>query len=325
MGTNKTPESYKKVLKILLDIANTREKVEPESQEWFNYIEKIFQNVGFHVQKENQRIYILYKSPEENFPKAVLVLVKPRESFEELIPGLSWDNFIQYVACFYQTDWVIVTDGLKLKVLGIEDQAISRSFFCADFDEIIRHQIVIKFYDLLKTFQEIKMSKRRAGVLQSSSPDDPEKNESLANAKQSVIMQAFMNELLEASKKKTSLHARVKVTGNNALLTSAGIRGFKYAYYGLPDSGTVSLMIDRADKNWNKSEFMRLHANKIKIEERFGAPLEWHLLPNQKSSYIRYTISGFNLRDLETWADFQEELIDAMIRLEASFSEYLAS
>jgi len=325
METNKTPESYKKVLKILLDIANAREKVEPESQEWFNYIEEIFQKVGFHVQKENQRITTLYNSPEENFPKAVLMLVKPGESFEELIPGLSWDNFIQYVACFYQTDWVIVTDGLKLKVIQLESQAICQSYICPDFDEMIRYLVIVKFDVLLKTFQKIKMSSSRVAALQTRFYDETENIESLEDAKQSVIMRVFMRELLEVSKRKTTLHAKVNLSGNNAIMTSAGIKGYKYAYFVLPDSGTVSLMIDRADKNWNKSEFMRLHANKIKIEERFGAPLEWHLLPNQKSSYIRYTISGFNLRDLETWADFQEELIDAMIRLEASFSEYLAS
>jgi hypothetical protein len=66
-----------------------------------------------------------------------------------------------------------------------------------------------------------------------------------------------------------------------------------------------------------------LYEHKTDIEETFGESLEWQLMPGQKSSYIRYTISGFNLRNLEIWGELQEKLIDAMIRLERAFRPYI--
>lgn len=46
-------------------------------------------------------------------------------------------------------------------------------------------------------------------------------------------------------------------------------------------------------------------------------------MPEQKSSYIRYTVSGYDLRNKDTWIDFQDKLIDAMIRLERAFRPFI--
>jgi hypothetical protein len=89
------------------------------------------------------------------------------------------------------------------------------------------------------------------------------------------------------------------------------------------DRGIVNLYIDNGDAEWNKSEYIRLFEHKTEIEESFGEALEWYLMPEQKSSYIRFTVSGYNLRDRESWIESQDKLIDAMIRLERAFRPHI--
>ena len=54
----------------------------------------------------------------------------------------------------------------------------------------------------------------------------------------------------------------------------------------------------------------------LKIEAKFGAPLDWLRLSEQKTSRIEKTLTDSGLSDIEQWLELQEKMIDAMIRLE---------
>ena len=145
----------------------------------------------------------------------------------------------------------------------------------------------------------------------------------LVKAKKSVIVREFLRELLEKANSKTPLHKNASLGIHNNFSVNAGKKGLSYGYIVLLDHGIVNLYIDNGDKEWNKAEFSRLLKHKMEIEENFGESLEWHLLPEQKSSYIRFTVSGYNLRNREVWVEFQDKLIDAMIRLERAFKPFI--
>jgi hypothetical protein len=63
--------------------------------------------------------------------------------------------------------------------------------------------------------------------------------------------------------------------------------------------------------------------HKVEIEELFGGPLDWQLLPDKRASRIRFVISSFGLIDQDHWDELQDKLIDMMIRLEKAFKPYI--
>ena len=59
--------------------------------------------------------------------------------------------------------------------------------------------------------------------------------------------------------------------------------------------------------------------HKVEIEDLFGGPLEWQLLPEKRASRIRFVISSFGLIDQDHWGELQDQLIESMIKLEKAF------
>lgn len=194
-------------------------------------------------------------------------------------------------------------------------------------------EIGVKFGDYIELeFDKKKQLKVQINMLQrrvENSTSSYESNDSriteskgLKESQLEVVLK-FLRQLHERAKTKTPLHANVKVGNHNGFGVTAGKRGLSYGYIVLMDRGIVNLYIDDGNLEWNKDEFTRLYEHKTEIEEVFGEELEWHLMPEQKSSYIRFTVSGYNLRNTDTWMEFQDKLIDAMIRLEKAFRPFI--
>ena len=316
-------ESFEDVSTILEKIKQSRDRYKPSSVKWERYIIELFQTLGFSIQEMQTPISILSYGERDQSPKAVAVFIQPGESLEDLIAGLSWETFMLYATSFYKVEWAIFTDGLQLKVVQFQGSELKQRLYWQDLDQIICQQRVDEFLAILLVMNIIKKAKTQTDV-QPLIPDSHlEKSKSLADAKQFVVIQNFLKELLEKSKSKTSLHAKVSLGAHNYFAATAGKKGLRYGYIMLMDQGIVNLYIDNGETDWNKSEFTRLYEHKTNVEETFGESLEWQLMPRQKSSYIRYTISGFNLRNLEIWGELQDKLIDAMIRLERAFRPYI--
>jgi hypothetical protein len=195
------------------------------------------------------------------------------------------------------------------------------------------NELEIKFGDYIELeFDKKKPLKAQVNMLQrraenptsSSDSETPVvvENEAEKESQLEIVLR-FLRQLHERAKNRTPLHAKVKLGYHNSFGVSAGKSGLRYGYIVVMDRGIVNLYIDNGDKEWNKDEFTRLYEHKTKIEEVFGEKLEWHLMPEQKSSYIRFTVSGYNLRSKDTWIEFQDKLIDAMIRLERAFRPFI--
>jgi len=63
--------------------------------------------------------------------------------------------------------------------------------------------------------------------------------------------------------------------------------------------------------------------HKIEIEELFGDPLDWQLLPDKRASRIRFVISNYGLIDQDQWDELQEQLIKSMIRMEKAIRPFI--
>ncbi len=81
---------------------------------------------------------------------------------------------------------------------------------------------------------------------------------------------------------------------------------------------SVSLVMD--DRN-AKTYFGLLKDDKESIEAEFGQPLEWHLKPETKVSYIRLSKAGEDYRDRERWAEQHAWLAAQLQRFDQVFRD----
>jgi hypothetical protein len=121
----------------------------------------------------------------------------------------------------------------------------------------------------------------------------------------------------------TEIHAKIRPGIENWISAGAGKTGLSYGYVLRMNNAQVELYIDRGDGTWNKRVFDTLYRQKEAIENIFGAPLDWQRLDDKRGCRVRYLLDGYGLQDKEHWPELQDSLIDAMIRLEKAFHNYI--
>ena len=96
--------------------------------------------------------------------------------------------------------------------------------------------------------------------------------------------------------------------------------GLSYNYVIRQHQAAVEFYIDRGKESGqqNRQLLERLGKHREEIERTFGAELEWDSAEGRRSCRIRYAVSERGYRDQETWNDIQEQMVDAMVRLERS-------
>lgn len=136
----------------------------------------------------------------------------------------------------------------------------------------------------------------------------------------------FWTQLLNLAREKTPLHAKNSPQGTGYI--RATMASGLYLRYGIQkNAGDVKLYIDRggdSDSSENSRIYDVLAEAKEEIEESFGEPLEWQRLDGKRACHIGKNISVGGYRDDETkWAEIQETMIDAMIRLGKAFKTHI--
>ena len=134
----------------------------------------------------------------------------------------------------------------------------------------------------------------------------------------------FWTGLLQRSKGKTTLFEGRPPSPQQHLECRAGT-GMIYAYtFGLA-STYVCLYIQGKKGMDSKTMFDLLRTDKEEIEKRFGHPLGWQRLDHKMSCRIRWDLQTDSVTDTDQarWPQIQDQLIDAMIRLERALRPYV--
>ena len=137
------------------------------------------------------------------------------------------------------------------------------------------------------------------------------------------IRQRFWSQLLDRAKGRTRLHSGVSPGVDNWIGTGAGISGLAYNYVITQHSGRVELYIDRGDEAQNDAAFEHFQGHREEIEASFGGPLDWQPLPGRRGCRINFDVADHGYKDEEDWMSLQEQLIEAMIRLEAALKPFV--
>lgn len=143
-------------------------------------------------------------------------------------------------------------------------------------------------------------------------------------AERHLLRLEFWKQLLERAASKTHPHAKVSPSKGYFLSAGAGKTGFSYSYVVLMDGARVGLVIDTGDDALNGHYFKQLYEKKDEIEAAFGDSLEWREKEGKRAREISYIIRDKGgLQDREKWAELQEAMIDAMVRLEKALSPHI--
>jgi len=316
------PESFEEIANILTTIKQYRDYQHPDSSTWKEYVDEFFHVLGFSTDEKNQRTMTLNLMGANHTPKAIVCYVKPGENFDEITPGLKWDSYLFYAAKFHQVEWGILTDGLQLKIIQFKEQDNKEPSYWPDLDGIVCKEKLDTFCTVYKMFSFIKGYNGKSTV-QGHKKKSQQGQKDGDLAERHVLRLKFWGELLEKAKTKTRLHAKVSPGIENWVSAGAGKSGLGFNYVVRMDDAQVELYIDRGEAEWNKMVFNAFLQHKVEIEELFGGPLDWQLLPEKRASRIRFVISSYGLKDQEYWDELQEQLIESMIRMEKAFRSFI--
>ena len=137
------------------------------------------------------------------------------------------------------------------------------------------------------------------------------------------LRQEFWTQLLDRARVRTPLHANI--SARRGVDLDATVKTGLFLRYNITQSGSgVGLYIDRRDKNENVDIFRALEEKKGKIEEAFGEPLEWKQHDDTRACriFIRFSTGGYR-NDAADWAEIQDAMIEAMIRLNKALEPHI--
>lgn len=124
----------------------------------------------------------------------------------------------------------------------------------------------------------------------------------------------FLTLLAERAAARTPLHAgRQPDIGFGVLSSPIGRGGFRINYVITKDRSRVELLIQRDD---GRALLQRIQQDKVAIEADFGGPLEWLEREGVRQCRILHQVEGGYLSPESEWPAIQDQLIDAMIRLD---------
>ncbi|MBI9045408.1 MAG: DUF4268 domain-containing protein [Anaerolineaceae bacterium] len=316
-------ESFESITNLYQTIKEYREFANPDNDAWFEYIHQIFQIFGFNTVKISPRLITLQEMSENQTPKALVCIIGPNEDFSQINYGVSWDSYLFYAAKYHQLEWVILTNGLQFKVLNYGDNWGQQKYFQCELDEIIKNEKTDSFFTLYKTISVINNFTYSEKAPQKNSKNHPKKQGEQVLMKRHHLRKEFWTQLITRSKGKTKLFVNKTPGIYSYISIGAGKTGIGYSYNISYHAARVDLYIDNGDASWNKRVFDTLISNKADIEKAFGNLLSWERLENKRASVIRFKITQSGLQNKENWPNLQDEMIEAMIKLEGALHPYI--
>jgi Domain of unknown function (DUF4268) len=135
--------------------------------------------------------------------------------------------------------------------------------------------------------------------------------------------EAFWSSLLDRAKLRTRLHSGVSATTDPWLRAGSGRSGIHWTYAIQKRNAGVQLVIEGPDAGQNHALFGALERERDEIEKAFGDSLDWDRIEGRKRCTIGKALPGGYQEDRERWPEIQDDMVEAMIRLEAAIKPQL--
>lgn len=137
------------------------------------------------------------------------------------------------------------------------------------------------------------------------------------------LRREFWMGVIQRTNERTELYQNISPGIYNWIGAGSGVRGVSFNYAATRSYGRAELYIDRGIKEENEFVFDDLHEQRARIEEEFGAKLEWERLEEKRACRIKAERHG-DVTDREQWEEMIAFMVDAMVRLEGALKGPLA-
>lgn len=145
-------------------------------------------------------------------------------------------------------------------------------------------------------------------------------------------LRRFWGQFIEKSRSRTALFSGRTATKDQWISVGIGKPGFTVGVSLTESHGRVECFIrddrekDREKaKAWSKAVFSEIEKHKASIEKEFGEPISWHILPERIGSRICWDMDCSWRSDEACWPNIQDQLLDALLRLEAALKRPIES
>lgn len=134
-----------------------------------------------------------------------------------------------------------------------------------------------------------------------------------------TLLGRFLGQLAERAAPRIDLHrGRTPDADLGVLFGSIGKTGFTLNYVVAKDTSRVELLIQRDD---GRQQLLRLQEGREAIEAAFGVPLTWQEKEGVRQCRVYHPVAGGYRSAEAEWPRIQDEMIDAMIRLDAALRQ----
>ena len=149
--------------------------------------------------------------------------------------------------------------------------------------------------------------------------------ERVQKAERYDIRYQFWEELLAYAKTKTQLHANRRPGKYHWIGGTTGTAGVYINYVIRGDDAQVELYIDDHDEVTNKARFEYFNGHADDINAKFGEGLIWEELHGKRACRVKCELQGGWRSDRAEWKGMQQNMVEAMIKLESVFRPYITS
>jgi hypothetical protein len=199
---------------------------------------------------------------------------------------------------------------------------------------LLKHQVQVKcfkatpFQDGVDTFltveQLIPLPEAEELMIGISEKEVAEQSIEKGQATRYQLRTDFWHQTLEALQDaKVSLYSNVGPGRENWLSAGSGLGGAHYAMIFNRDEVRVNFVLDRAQKEQNKTLFDILHAQSPALEQAYGGPLSWRRMGDKKVSIIE-SIHPCDGHQRANWPDMIAWLVEHIQRMEKAFKPHIS-
>lgn len=155
-SNNRPPESLEEIASILRTIKEYREYYDPKSPNWREYIASLFQILGFSTDNVHPLVMKLHAIGSNEHVKALVWNTYQEDDREVFWLSEEWEKIAVGIAEVNITNWMLVTNGLYLKMIQYKGRKVFKKFFWQEFDTIVCQEQIDTFYQIYKVFALIK-------------------------------------------------------------------------------------------------------------------------------------------------------------------------
>lgn len=135
----------------------------------------------------------------------------------------------------------------------------------------------------------------------------------------------FWEGLLGRIQGKTKLFDNVSTSKDNTISAGSGISGSRYALAVRKNDAYITFILEDPERRINEYAFNWLYSKRKTIEETFGEPLKWTGASDKRKKcdiVLDLSIGGIH-SDKSEWPRIQDEMINAMTKLEIALSPHI--